>query len=121
MRFPPEAERLISAFRNLPEHDDAAYSGSKSLSSSIEACMDRYHIGRSTPGETILAAWDAIVGPRFAKLCRPVRIDRSGNLVVSADNASARRELMFMEDRILTAVASMPECGHVRRVVLIAG
>lgn len=122
MRFSREAELLISSLRGLPsENSDENLRNSASLGSVLEACIERYNIGKSTPEETILKEWSNIVGKDFARRCHPVRIDRAGNLVLATTNATVRRELIFMEDRILTAVGSLSNCNHIRRILLIAG
>jgi len=69
----------------------------------------------------VLENWENIVGKTFARRCRPERIDPSGALIVQVPNATVRRELIFMEDRILTALGSIEGCGHIHRVVLKAG
>ncbi len=121
-RFTSRAELLIAELRGLPPEGAAGPdAGAKPLGSLLEACIERYHIGRHTPEEAILENWERIVGPEFAGRCRPRRIDPSGALVVQAANATVRRELIFMEDRILTALAAIPGCGHVNRVVHRAG
>lgn len=121
-RFSREAQSLISSLRELPEDDALSPSPSAMpLDSLIEACIERHHIGKRTPQETILENWSRIVGESFARRCRPERIDASGTLIVQSSNATVRRELMFMEDRILTALGSMEGCQHIRRVILKAG
>jgi hypothetical protein len=120
--FSKEAESLISSLRSLPEdHSSARDLGTKQLGSVLEACVEKYHIGRSTPEETILENWENIVGRSFAQRCRPERIDPSGALIVQAGNATVRRELIFMQDRILTALSSLPGCHHIVRVILKSG
>lgn len=121
-KFNPFEEDLIASFRGLSQEDSPARdAGSKSLGSLLEACIERYHIGRSTPEETVQENWERIVGPDFAKRCHPERIDHSGTLLVQAPNATVRRELIFLEERILTALGSLPGCHHINRVVFKAG
>lgn len=118
MTFSPKVEELIRQFRGLPVDDaDSSKPPPRRLDSVLETCIERYHIGRKTPEETLLENWPRVIGQRFAARCRPVRIDRSGSLVIQIHNATLRRELMFMEDRILTAVASLPDCDHIQRIV----
>lgn len=118
MPFSPRIEELIRQFRGLPVDEAESNSAApRRMDSILETCIDRYHIGRKTPEETVLENWSRIIGQRFASRCRPVRIDRSGNLVIEIHNATLRRELMFLEDRILTTLVSLPECGHVRGIV----
>lgn len=120
--FSPEVESLIASFRAVPLQDALLRdAGAKPFGSIIESCVERYHIGRSTPQERILENWVRIVGPEYAARCRPERIDPSGALVVQVANATLRRELIFMEDRILTALGSIEGCERIRRVVLKAG
>lgn len=120
--FSKAAENLISSFRSLPEDPSQARdAGTKPLGSLLEACIQRYQIGCRTAEETVLENWENIVGPSFAKRCRPERIDPSGALIVQAGNATVRRELIFMQDRILTALGSLPQCQHIHRVILKSG
>lgn len=115
-------ESEIAAFRNVPGPGRFLRDrGTKGLDSVIESLIERYHLDRETPEETILANWNSIIGPTFAKRCCPERITASGSLVIAVPNATLRRELMFMEDRILTAVGSLPGCSHIRSVVLKSG
>ncbi|NDV61157.1 DUF721 domain-containing protein [Puniceicoccales bacterium CK1056] len=121
-KFSPREERLIANFRNVPEDTTLpADYRSTSFGSLIETLTEKYHIGKSTPEEAILKNWPRIVGPAFAKRCRPERIDYSGALIVQVPNATVRRELIFAEGRILTALGSIPGCSHINRVVLKAG
>ncbi len=120
--FDPEVESLISSLRGFPEErSDMKDRGAKGFGSLVETCVERYHIGRKTPEEAVLENWEAIIGRSFARRCRPERIDAGGTLVVQAANATVRRELIFMEDRILTALGSIEGCQHIHRVILKAG
>lgn len=121
-RFSRGIQKLISSLRSLPDDElESSTPHAKPMDSLIEACIERHHIGKSTPEEQILENWARIVGEPFARRCRPERIDRSGALIVQSSNATVRRELIFMEDRILTAIGSMEGCQHINRVVLKAG
>ena len=121
MPFSREAEELIRQLRGLAEDPaESRGAGARQLDSLLETCIERYHLGKNTPEETILENWPRIVGKENARRCRPERIDRSGTLVIQVGNATLRRELMFMEDRILTALGSLPDCGHIHRVHLKA-
>jgi hypothetical protein len=120
--FTPEAESLILSLRSSPEQlSTARDKGTKPLGSVMEACIEKFHIGRKTPEESILENWECIVGAAFAKRCHPERVDPSGALIVAASNATVRRELIFMEPRILTALGTLEGCNHIHRVVLKAG
>lgn len=121
-RFSNDVEDLISSFRGLPGDPlPLRNAGAKPLDGLIESIVERYRIGRNTPEEAIQENWPRIVGPEFAKRCRPERIDPSGALVIQVPNAIVRRELNFMEDRIMTAIASITECENITRIVLKAG
>ena len=120
--FSSEAESLISSMRGLPEETtNVRDKGTKGFSSVLEACIKKFHIGQRTPEETIIANWATIVGKSFASRCRPERIDPSGTLLIQVSNPTLKRELIFMEDRILTALGSMEGCQHIRRIALKAG
>ena len=122
VKFNRRAESLIASFRNMPEEPfPGRDSGPKEMGSLLESLIERYHIGRRTPEESIQENWVRIVGPDFAKRCRPERIDASGTLIVQVPNATVRREMIFHEDRILTVLGSLEGCQHVNRVVLKAG
>lgn len=121
MPFSREGEEMIRQLRSLPVDPAESWdSGPRQLDSLLETCIERYHLGRNTPEETILENWSRIVGRTNADRCRPERIDRAGTLIIQVANATLRRELMFMEDRILTALGSLPECGHIHRIHLKA-
>lgn len=121
-RFNRREERLIADFRDSTEDPGSMVdTGTKPLGSLLETLVEKYHIGRNTPEESIQENWERIVGSAFCRRCRPERIDRSGALIVQVPNATVRRELIFMEDRILTALGSLPGCQHINRVVLKAG
>ena len=119
--FSARIEQLVSNFRGLPESTHwFRDKGTKAFSSALETCIEQYHIGRSTPEELILENWERIVGQTFAKRCRPERID-GNTLLIQVPNATLRRELMFMESRILTALGSLDGCQHVNRIALKSG
>ena len=121
-RFTPYAEKWISRFRGFPDGDNENRGAAPlPLGSILQTCIEKHRIGQRTPEESILQNWSRIVGESYSQRCRPERLDRSGALIVQVPNATLRRELLFMENRILTAVASLPGCQHVNRVVLKAG
>ena len=121
-KFSPREESLIASFRNTPADDTyMQQTGAPSFGSLIESLVEKYHIGKSTPEEAIQENWPRIIGPAFSNRCHPERIDRSGALIVQVANATVRRELMFCEDRILTALGSITGCSHINKVVLKAG
>ena len=121
-RFPPEIEELISSLRSLPDVGDAIRdAGTKGLGSLVEACVEKYHIGRQTPEEVILENWPRIMGQDFAGRCRPERITAAGCLLIQVPNPTVRRELMFYEGRILTALGSLPGCQHVHSIGFKSG
>ena len=121
-KFTAREEELIASFRNVPEDSVLLGDfGATSFGSLLETIVEKYHIGKSTPEEAIQENWVRIVGPQFARRCRPERVDPSGALIVQVPNATVRRELIFSEGRILTALGSLPGCQHINRVVLKAG
>lgn len=120
--FSREVESLIASLRSIPEEDYIQRdSGTKEFGSLVEACVEKYHIGKQTPEEEILENWNNIVGMQFASRCRPERITSSGTLVIQVANPVLRREMMFLEDRILTALGSLKSCHHITRIVLKGG
>lgn len=119
--FSAEIESMITSLRALPE--DRHYlkdRGVKPLDSLMEACIEKYHIGQNTPHESIMENWERIVGGPFAKRCRPERIE-SRTLIIQVANPTLRREIAFMEGRILTALGSLKGCQHINRIVLKSG
>lgn len=121
-KFSRREEGLIASFRGLPgENMPRRDSWAKSMDSLIEALVERHHIGKKTPEESIQENWSRIVGEAFARRCRPERIDPSGALIVQVPNATVRRELIFSEGRMLTVLGSLPDCHHINRIVLKAG
>ncbi|MFO7726650.1 MAG: DUF721 domain-containing protein [Oceanipulchritudo sp.] len=121
-KFSRRQERLIASFRGLQADPvPARDSWAKSMGSLIETLVERHHIGKKTPEESIQENWTRIVGEAFARRCRPERIDRSGALIVQVPNATVRRELIFSEGRMLTAIGSLPDCHHINRIILKAG
>ena len=97
--FPNEVESLIASLRSIPEEGYIKYDkGTKGFGSLMEACVEKYHIGRKTPEEEILENWDRILGKSFANRCRPEKITASGCLIIQVPNPTLRRELIFMED-----------------------
>ena len=120
--FSKEAESMIASLRSLPEADTAEHDAStKGLGSLIEACIQKYSIGRRTPEEEIIENWNRIVGDAFCSRSRPEKITASGHLVIQVPNPTVRREMMFMEGRILTALGSLEGCGHITGVFLKSG
>ena len=120
--FSREAESLIASLRSMPDPGSIRKdSGAKGLDSLIESCVERWHIGQRTPEETIMDNWERIIGDAFARRSRPERITSSGVLIIQVANPIVRRELIFMEGRILTALGSLPGCGHINHVILKAG
>lgn len=115
-------EREIARFLGVPDEEYPPRNRStKSLDSLVDLLVDRYHLDRETPEETILQHWPHIVGEPFSKRCYPERVTASGTLIVAVPNTVVRRELMFMEARILTAIGSLPGCDHIRAVSLKSG
>jgi len=120
--FSKEVESLIASLRAMPEEDHIQHdAGTKGFGSLVEACVEKYHIGRQTPEEEILENWDRIIGKQFAGRCRPERITASGCLIIQVPNPILRRELIFLEEKILTALGSMKSCHHIHRIILKGG
>lgn len=122
MPFSRDVENLIANLRNLPEKRSRAREHpTKDLASLIENCFEHYEIGKETPESIIAENWTQIIGERFASRCALERIDRSGRMVIQVANPILRRELGFVEDRIMTRVRSLNRCGHIQGVVFKAG
>lgn len=120
--YPRNARELIASLRGIEEPESRMKDrGTKGIDSLVETCIERYKIGRETPEEIIIRNWRTIVGEQFAHLCAPERIDTSGILLIKAPSAVARRELVFREDRIMTALRSLPGCAHIGGIALRAG
>lgn len=100
-----------------PEKD----TGTVGLDSLIEACIEKYNVGRATAEEEILENWERIVGKDFASRSRPEKITASGYLIIQVPNPTLRREMIFLEGRILTALGSLPKCHHVNRIIFKGG
>lgn len=115
-------EREIARFLGVPDEENPPRNRpTKSIGNLVDVLVDRYHLDRETPEETILQNWPHIVGENFSKRCYPERITASGTLIVAVPNTVVRRELMFMETRILTAIGSLQGCEHIRSVTLKSG
>lgn len=91
------------------------------MGSLVEVCFKRYAIGEKTPEQVIMENWPRIVGENFASRCAPERIDARKNLIIKVSNPTLRRELQFIEDRMMTKLRSLESCGHIRGIVLRAG
>ena len=102
---------------NWPKRD----AGAIGLDSLIETCIEKHSIGQSTAEEEILDNWERIVGKTFASRSRPEKITASGYLIIQVPNPTLRREMIFMEGRILTALGSLPKCQHVSRIIFKGG
>lgn len=115
--FSREAESLIASLRSLPEEMESGQdTGIKEIGSLIETCVEKYSIGKRTPEEEIMENWNRIVGEAFATRSRPERITASGQLVIQVPNPTLRREMIFHEGRILTALGSLPSCHHIHGI-----
>ncbi len=120
--FSREAESLIASLRSLPEEPlPKKDAGLKGLDSLIETCVEKYSIGQRTAEEEIIGNWERIVGPAFAARSRPERITASGCLLIQVPNPTLRREMIFLEGRILTALGSLSRCQHINRIVFKGG
>jgi hypothetical protein len=118
----PQSARLIAALRGIPEPQSQAITrGAKTLGNLVDVCCKRYAIGHDRPEDTIQQNWPAIIGAAYAARSAPERINNSKMLVVQVANPSIRRELMFCEDRIMTALRALPDCQHIRGIVFRAG
>lgn len=122
MPFSRQAENLIADLRSVPRiYSRAIDRGTKPIDSIIEVCLERHKIGRETTEETIMRNWCRIMGEQFASRCTPLRIDAQKRLIIGVGNASLRRELQFHEDRIMTALRTIPGCEHLKNVLFRAG
>lgn len=122
MEFTRDVENLIANLRRLPEKPSRMRDRkTKPLSSLVEVCFERYAIDRKTPQQTILENWKQLVGESNAHRCSPERINARRQLVIQVANPTLRRELQFIEDRIMTRLRSMEGCDHITGIVLRAG
>lgn len=122
MPYSSEVKKLIADFYGFQEEKSSMRDrGAKSVASILEACVEKYQIGKETPQEKILANWPSIIGKSYANRCAPEKVDHSGILVIRVGNSILRRELHFMEDRIMTAIRSLDGCDHIRGITFKAG
>lgn len=75
----------------------------------------------STPEQTILAHWEAIIGKGVAQRCAPGRIGRDGTFIILAPNPVIRQELALSKRRILFKIRKLPGCLCVRSILFRGG
>ncbi|MDP0498656.1 MAG: DUF721 domain-containing protein [Verrucomicrobiota bacterium JB022] len=122
MFYSRQVNNLLSNLKGLPEDESHSLDrGAKRLDSLMEVIFERHKIDQETPEETVMQNWARIVGARYAQRCAPTKIDTDGVLLVRVGNSIVRRELQFTEDRIMTALRSLPNCAHIEGVRFIAG
>ncbi len=117
MPFDRHAENCIAALRGLPpDKRRSILRPACSMDSLIEAVLEKHHIGKPKPEDSIMSHWRAIVGENNAHRCSPVRLTRQGALLIAAANPVLRRELLFQKNRILQTVRSLPGCENISSV-----
>jgi len=123
MPFSKDEEATIAAFRGTPvdRSQMRLRNGRVELGSALEVLIEKHHIGKASPTQILLDNWPRIVGDANARHCAPGPITRGHALVILCAHPARRRELMFWEDRIMTALRTIPELAHIRRLVFRAG
>src|SRR5512137_569810 len=103
--FSRSVENLIAELRGVPgDVSRSKRRREQPLGEAIDKLLRKYHIGDDAPEHEIRRRWPEIVGTANAAYSHPVRIDKSGNLVVLATHAVVRDELRVLEPIVLSRV-----------------
>lgn len=120
MQHSRDVQKLLSAFRSLPESEARPVGrDAKSLSDAISDVVKKYGLEAPRPEQKIVENWTAIVGEAFAGRCGPKRITHDGKLVIQVMGATARQELAFRKRDILTAVRKLPGCRIIKAITFV--
>ena len=122
MEFPRHVENLIANLRSFPENStNSIVRQPCRLDSVLEVVLEKYHVGRQRPAQTILERWRSIMGALNAPRCRPQRIDGRGRLIISVANQTLRQELNFQRNTILNRIRRLPGCAEITDVYIRHG
>ncbi len=120
MEHTRDVQKLLSAFRSLPESEARPVGrDAKSLGEVIADVVKKYALEEPRPEQKIVENWTAIVGEAFAGRCGPKRITHDGKLVIQVMGATARQELAFRKRDILTAVRKLRGCRMIKAVTFV--
>jgi hypothetical protein len=120
--FSRAVENLIADLRGAPEDRSRSRKRREHpLGESIDKLLHKYKIGIDAPDHTIQQHWVEIVGSANAAYSHPVRIDKSGRLIVLTSHAVVREELRLLETVLLQRVRQLQGCETVSGLVIRAG
>lgn len=120
--FSRKVENLIADLRGVPGDQSRSRKRREHLlGESIDKLLHKYRIGVDAPDHTIQQHWVEIVGSANAAYSHPVRIDKSGRLLVLTSHAVVRDELRLLETVLLQRVRQLQGCETVSGLVIRAG
>ena len=120
MKHDRQVQKLLSAFRSLPESEARPVGrDAKSLGNTLTEVVKKYSLEEPRPEQKIVEHWHQIVGEAFAHRCGPRRITHDGKLVIQVMGATVRQEMAFRKQEILAALRKIPECRVVKAITFV--
>ncbi len=87
----------------------------------IQALVAKYHLGESSPVQSLRDQWGEVVTPTLAAYSHVAEISESGWLVVIVSNSVAKQELSNNRRLFLGRIKKVPGCEAIKGINLRAG
>ena len=122
-QFSKLAEELIGDLRGIYQSQPhrQVKRATKPAGDFIQALMNKYHVGESSPAQALRDRWPEIVTPTLAAYSHVAEISESGWLVVIVSNSVAKQELSNNRRIFLSRIKATPGCESIKGINLRAG
>jgi hypothetical protein len=122
-KFSNLAEELIGDLRGIyqPQHHRQVKRATKPAAEFIQALINKYHVGESSPAQALRDRWPEIVTPILAAYSHVAEISESGWLVVIVSNSVAKQELSNNRRLFLSRIKATPGCDSIKGINFRAG
>jgi hypothetical protein len=122
-QFSKIAEELIGDLRGVAFYEPSRQvrRPTKSASDLIEAIVNKYHLGQSSPAQALRDRWPELVTPTLAAYSHVAEINEGGWLVIMVSNSVAKQELTNNRRLFLKRIKAVPGCESIKGLSLRAG
>mgnify|MGYP006289176123 CR=1 FL=1 len=110
-------EELLAQFRGIPRrYASEPKERAQAVDKLLDQITERYQIAAPRIEVEIIQNWRKIVGAEQAHRCKPSRISKSGELVITTTNPTLRMELQFKQREILKRIHNLIGSDQIQSV-----
>ena len=123
--FSYENLKLVANLRGIPEGEVSfppKMTSVRLVGDLVQAIFKKYHAQNHSIEQVLLKNWPLIVGERYTRYCRPLRLTRHNTrLLISTANPLVRQELTFKNKHFLQKIQSVEGCSGIKEIIFCMG